>query len=438
MSQVTRCPHCATAFKVVADQLRISDGWVRCGQCKEVFDASEHMLVSEAEPLLPMMPLDGLRPPSLRADTTQDSVRVWGSARGAPAPLMARQESPVSPVSSPVYGQNEIAAQPLQPGATGAELEDKGASSDAPSPLNADVGDEPVPLSTLLRQESPAQSPKERASSQDEIKGYELPGAQDGDSDVPEEAIGDVRLESVPDADPMHQLSPEQSFPVAEGSDEPDEDVIPSDCQTLAAAQAESPLVEEAALMPVTVLTDPAQAAALPEEPGFVAAARRKAFWRRPMVRAALLMLGLTLLLMLALQMLMQERDVIAARNPAAGSWLERLCQPLGGCALQAPRRIDAVVIDSSSFLKARVDETSYELKLGIKNNANHAVAMPALELTLTDAQDQTVLRRVLMRDEMGAPAQLAPGASWSGSVSMQILQGAADVAGYRVLAFYP
>ena len=44
MSLITRCPACETLFKVVPDQLRISQGWVRCGQCSEVFDASLHML----------------------------------------------------------------------------------------------------------------------------------------------------------------------------------------------------------------------------------------------------------------------------------------------------------------------------------------------------------------------------------------------------------
>lgn len=39
MSLTTRCPVCETTFKVVPDQLRISDGWVRCGRCGEVFDA---------------------------------------------------------------------------------------------------------------------------------------------------------------------------------------------------------------------------------------------------------------------------------------------------------------------------------------------------------------------------------------------------------------
>jgi len=43
MSLITRCPACATTFIVVPDQLRISDGWVRCGRCGEVFDAPVNM-----------------------------------------------------------------------------------------------------------------------------------------------------------------------------------------------------------------------------------------------------------------------------------------------------------------------------------------------------------------------------------------------------------
>ena len=44
MSLVTRCPACSTLFKVVPDQIRIAAGWVRCGQCGEVFDASAQLL----------------------------------------------------------------------------------------------------------------------------------------------------------------------------------------------------------------------------------------------------------------------------------------------------------------------------------------------------------------------------------------------------------
>ncbi len=44
MNLTTRCPACKTAFKVVPDQLKISSGWVRCGRCAEVFDASANLV----------------------------------------------------------------------------------------------------------------------------------------------------------------------------------------------------------------------------------------------------------------------------------------------------------------------------------------------------------------------------------------------------------
>jgi len=43
MSFTTRCPTCGTMFRVVADQLKISEGWVRCGHCADVFDATLYL-----------------------------------------------------------------------------------------------------------------------------------------------------------------------------------------------------------------------------------------------------------------------------------------------------------------------------------------------------------------------------------------------------------
>ncbi|VVD87699.1 DUF3426 domain-containing protein [Pandoraea terrigena] len=39
----TRCPHCHTVFRVVADQLKLRDGLVRCGTCREVFDGQAYL-----------------------------------------------------------------------------------------------------------------------------------------------------------------------------------------------------------------------------------------------------------------------------------------------------------------------------------------------------------------------------------------------------------
>ena len=41
MSLATRCASCNTVFRVVQDQLKVSEGWVRCGRCDSVFNALE-------------------------------------------------------------------------------------------------------------------------------------------------------------------------------------------------------------------------------------------------------------------------------------------------------------------------------------------------------------------------------------------------------------
>jgi predicted Zn finger-like uncharacterized protein len=43
MSLATRCTECGTVFRVVQDQLKVSEGWVRCGRCSAVFNALENL-----------------------------------------------------------------------------------------------------------------------------------------------------------------------------------------------------------------------------------------------------------------------------------------------------------------------------------------------------------------------------------------------------------
>jgi hypothetical protein len=116
---------------------------------------------------------------------------------------------------------------------------------------------------------------------------------------------------------------------------------------------------------------------------------------------------------------------------------LARLCEPLK-CSIRPPRQIDAISIDSSSFNK--LPGEAYRLNLTLKNQATMPVAMPALELTLTDGQDQPVVRRVLMPADLGATAAVIGATSeWSGSLELAVANGnGSRIAGYRLLAFYP
>lgn len=87
MALITRCPVCGTLFKVVPDQLRISEGWVRCGHCAEIFDASGDLQQSSAEPL--EVQSVGSLPESL------PEVRPPAPPPAEPLPEPATQSGPV-------------------------------------------------------------------------------------------------------------------------------------------------------------------------------------------------------------------------------------------------------------------------------------------------------------------------------------------------------
>ncbi|WP_298931703.1 DUF3426 domain-containing protein [uncultured Ramlibacter sp.] len=313
MSLITCCPACGTMFKVVPDQLRISEGWVRCGHCAEVFDASAHLH-------------DGAMPVS-----------------GPPA---------------------------------------------APPP-QAQIPQQPEPLPETL---ADAASGEPAADAQ----------ADDGDSLAP-----------LPQ--PQDLSYPPFALSHADGSDD--------DGAAVAA--------------PVDSAWDAPPEADL-QDVSFVRQARRKAFWRRPGVRAVLVLAGLALAALLAAQLAIHDRDRLAASQPGLRPLLEALCDPLH-CSVGTPRQIEAVVIDSSSFNKLRSD--AYRLNLTLKNQTAMLIAMPAIELTLTDSQDQAVLRRVLTPADMGASAGVIGAASeWTGSLALSVAPGssAGRISGYRLLAFYP
>jgi len=160
--------------------------------------------------------------------------------------------------------------------------------------------------------------------------------------------------------------------------------------------------------------------------------------WQKPIIRVILSFLILALLLALTGQIVFHERNRIVALQPALRPWLQAFCRPLN-CGLSALQDKNSIVIDSASFTKATGD--SYRLNFILKNTADTTLAVPAVELTLTDSADQPVVRRVLLPSELELAADtLAPGAERSTSLVMAVkLAGAGQqIVGYRLYAFYP
>jgi hypothetical protein len=172
-------------------------------------------------------------------------------------------------------------------------------------------------------------------------------------------------------------------------------------------------------------------------QPSFVAQARRRAFWRSRPVRGLLWLVFLLLLLGLAGQVAVSQRDWLAARWPRLTPALHVLCAPLK-CSVQPYRQLEAIVIDGVAF--NRVAGNNFRFSVTLRNTAYWPVAGPALELILIDAQGQTLVRRVLTAAELGVPPALAARGEFSSAHTLSLSDAAnpGAVTDYRVAAFYP
>jgi hypothetical protein len=162
-------------------------------------------------------------------------------------------------------------------------------------------------------------------------------------------------------------------------------------------------------------------------------------------------LLSLLLLAVLVLQWSIQQRDTLAALEPRLMPLLQTICGPLH-CEIRPPRHIESLVIDSSTF--NRLGPDAYRLSFTLKNTGVTPLEMPSLEVTLTDTQDQAVVRRILAPAQFGAKSPtLAANSEMPGIVIMKVSGDAGvsapsssssapvaplRVAGYRVLVFYP
>lgn len=326
-----RCTACSTVFRVVPDQLRISEGWVRCGRCAQVFNAAENLIDLET---------------------------------GAPRRLEFSRTRPSEPRLEP-----EGPAAAIPPAAA------------PPAPAQRPPVPEPAPA----REPMPAAEPKAPP------------------------------LEAAP-APPPEPFSQAQRADLPAGlADEP--------------PQA-GPAAEPAAPQPT---------------PSFLREAERAARWRRPRVRAALAAGCLLLGTLLLGQGLYAFRDEAAARVPALQPLLAAACRQLG-CVIKPPRRLAELSVESSGLLlEPGTQQGLYQLNVALRNRSPLPLAVPAVELSLTDAQGRLLSRRVLLPAELGASQpELAPGRDLALQARLQTGpspkpgEAIPAVVGYTIELFYP
>jgi len=133
-------------------------------------------------------------------------------------------------------------------------------------------------------------------------------------------------------------------------------------------------------------------------------------------------------------------RDAIAAHWPSTRPMLARMCAA-AGCTIRPLREIAWLSIDASDLQADAAHKGLLTLTATVRNRASHAVAYPHLELTLTDAQDNVVVRRALAPPEYaGGTVDVESGIARNGEVAVKLFidASATTQAGYRVYLFYP
>lgn len=144
----------------------------------------------------------------------------------------------------------------------------------------------------------------------------------------------------------------------------------------------------------------------------------------------------------LVAQLALHYRTEVATLVPQTRRHLAEACRLLG-CELRLPRRPDLLSLESSDLQADNRREGLVVLNAVIRNRAPFAQEHPALELTLTDAADKPVVRRVLQPAEyLGAPVReaLAQGIAAGGESVLRVHFDTRGVraTGYRVYLFYP
>jgi predicted Zn finger-like uncharacterized protein len=382
MSLATRCTSCGTVFRVVQDQLKVSEGWVRCGRCEAVFNALEGLfdLGRDSPP-----EWNGGPAPTLSAETAPDEeptdigVDVYFDPPPLPSPTAERAPAPPAATATPPATTTTAAPAPVTARAAVPSGEDKIHSSSFPSTAPAAFADllaDPIDAH-LFRKRGPVTDAK--VDERDRLE------------------FSDARFDS--------DLFAENGAGDEDGSSE-----------SPTSGAAELPLESAHG------------------QPEFLRRAERKARWRSGPARVALGVGSAIAAAVLLLQVGHHFRDTVAARWPSTRPMLVAWCK-LADCALEAPRRIDDVLVDSTALTRA-TGLDAFVLSVTLKSRSTLPLATPSVDLSLTDGNGRLIARRALAPRDFGAASVLQPGSE--APLQLMLNAGSARVSGYTVEIFYP
>ncbi len=390
---------------MVADQLKLRGGLVRCGVCRRAFDAIGSLSYTDDDP----MPAASMSAPTGGAgeDACAGPPTIL-PARAAPAPTASppSRAAPVAGPDAPVTAVRAGSAPRAWPAESPAGLAPAGA---------------PIPTPTVRAEDpllAPPPVPAGQAATPD---AWAITAAAPGAAPftVPGPAADPLPVDEAPG--PATRLFPEaesalgraQSAVAADAGDEPDG--------------------------PRTRAVDPREGELAPL---FL---RQSAPARAPRASRWLYGAGTALLgVLLCTQLAVAARGELLTQWPQLREWLQIACQPYR-CSANWPTRAEQLAVVGSE-LQALPGIEALELTAVIRNRAEFTQALPAIELTLTDARNQPLARKVflpadyLAAEGAGAAARVDQGLAAESDLAVRLVIEARGLpaAGFVLYPFFP
>lgn len=428
MSLATSCPACGTTFRVIEDQLQASEGWVRCGQCHQIFDALERLF-----------DLEQAQAPVVASSTlpsTPPHEEIAGSGNEQPTVVAALDDEPEAgwaETRPALFGEHSVLLQPSQPLPTAATTQQPPLTFSDGGMLHllASVGSAVPAHDAAARPTLPTDIENDATSSATVF--LVEPGmagdSNDIDADADHQIIQKLEPSTAPaavTAAPISAITPPAS-PASPAAPV----VVAAPAPPIARSKSSS-----ATTVPTTTTGADDDKTATERVPAFVRKANQEARWRKPWIRVLLGIVGLLVLGLLIAQASYQWRDLIAAKAPVLRPWLAEGCQWLD-CRLEPPRVLEAVVVDNTALTRPPGMMEGYRLSIALRNKADHEIAAPSMELTLTDTANAVLSRRVLNPSDFGV-TQAALSAQADAAWQLVFLSNDVRITGYTVRAFYP
>lgn len=382
MNYITACPACETQFLISTEHLKAYRGKVQCGNCNHVFNA-KNRLTEVADDI--------------------DNVDEYNELENTPSANVT--ENTVAESDSFEHDVNE-------------HVSDHNIS-------NQNIPEEYVNIA--LAADSEAESnpnftyDAETEFTHDASENNEAIDAtiiNNGDEKLINEKLNIV-LDAVPD---LSDLTSSELAQANLGSDDTTNNPYIGNLTSITASEDDVDIESIRAPILIEDLT---------ADPKFQLTKPKPNLW--------LIAIICLLLLAAILQSIYFLRAKIAADYPQFKPYLVQACEHLA-CKINLPQQLDLLSIDDSDMQESETYLNVIDFSSTIMNNAHSIQAYPNIELTLTDAEDKPVLRKLVKPQEYLPPAtNLTKGIAARGEqrIKLAINVQALSVAGYRVLLTY-